>query len=267
MSNPLLTIGMPCYDNLTEVWFTIQALRMYQDMSDTEILVVDNKGDDAFQKAINTPGVRYERFTDVSGAGPAKNRVFDAARGEFVICMDSHVLLWPDAVRKLKDWLSGNWEDAKNLIHGPMVLKNLTNAYTHYKNQWRGQMWGIWPPAIAPADLPKEPIEIEMGPTGLFGCRKDSWLRFAPGLQGYGGIEGIINKKYEKAGRRSITLPFLMWVHFFGSKHAYPLKTTDKIRNFMTSFEEVGMDPSPVYEHFGAERVRKIEHGRYSRVA
>jgi len=256
-----LTIGLPCYGNETEVWFTVQALRLYQDLTKTEILVIDNKGEDTLKKKITMPGVRYIRFNKVNGPGPAKNKLFQEAKGDFVLCMDSHVFLWPDSIRRLKEWVRTHWDDASNLIHGPMVLKNLTNAYTHYENKWRGGMWGIWPKPVSPSTLEphNKAIEIEIGPTGLFGCRKDSWLGFAENLKGFGGIEGIINKKYEKAGRKSLCLPFLMWVHYFGSLHAYPLATRDKVRNFLLSFKEIDLDPAPIYEHFGKDYVAKVQ--------
>ena len=41
----LLTIGMAVYDDWGGVYFTVEALRMYQNLSDVEILVIDNKGD------------------------------------------------------------------------------------------------------------------------------------------------------------------------------------------------------------------------------
>ncbi len=39
-----LTIGIPAYNNYHDVWFTVQALRMFHDLTATEIMVVDNFG-------------------------------------------------------------------------------------------------------------------------------------------------------------------------------------------------------------------------------
>ena len=36
------SICLPCYKNYTEVWFTVQSLRMHHDMKDKEIVLVDN---------------------------------------------------------------------------------------------------------------------------------------------------------------------------------------------------------------------------------
>ena len=39
-----LTIGMATYNDYNGVYFTLQALRLYQDLRDTELLVIDNYG-------------------------------------------------------------------------------------------------------------------------------------------------------------------------------------------------------------------------------
>ena len=41
-----LTIGKPTYNEFDGVYFTVQALRLYQDLDDTELVVVDNYGCD-----------------------------------------------------------------------------------------------------------------------------------------------------------------------------------------------------------------------------
>jgi len=38
-----LTIGMPTYDDFDGVYFTLQALKSYHDLTDVELLVVDTK--------------------------------------------------------------------------------------------------------------------------------------------------------------------------------------------------------------------------------
>ena len=257
----MITIGMASYGNPEQVWWTIQALRMYQDVVGCEILVIDNQGNEDVKKAVKGCKARYELMNEVNGTGPARNAIFDRANGDFVLVIDSHVLLWADAIKNLKVWLSENWEEAKNLIHGPLVLSGLQIAYTHYDDQWRSDMWGVWGKSKNESELGTEPIEIQMMGCGLFGCRKDSWLGFCRQAKGFDGVEGVIHEKYRRAGRRVICLPFLKWVHKFhdkGSKVPYPLLLDDKIRNFLLGFAEIDLDPAPIYEHFGRERVTKI---------
>lgn len=246
---------MPSYGNPDQVWFTIKGLKLYQDIKGCEILVLDNQGNDEVRKVVNDCKVRYELWNDVNGTGPPRNKIFELANHPFVLVIDSHVMLWPDAIKRLKWWLANNWNEARNLIHGPIVLSSLKNSYTHYENKWRKEMWGIWPKPVDPDTLTgDEPIEIEMMGCGLFGCRKDSWLGFHKDCKGFAGVEGVIHEKYRKAGRKVLSLPFLKWIHKFG-KGPYPLYVEDRIRNFLLGFEEIGLDPAPLYEHFGEERV------------
>jgi glycosyltransferase involved in cell wall biosynthesis len=253
-----LTIGMPAFGNHDELWFTLQALRMYQDLDNTELLVVDNEGSPKIKKVAANCRATYEKFTEKRGTGPSRNKIFEKATGDFVLVMDSHVMLWPDAVARLKWWAEDNWNDARNLIHGPLVMSNLENFYTHYIPKWRSEMWGIWPDALAEQDLPKTQQEIGMMGCGVFGCRRDSWLGFHKDCIGFGGVEGVIHEKYRKHGRKVLCLPFLKWVHFFGSRHAFPVKREEKVRNFLLGFKEVGLDPKPLYDHFGKEYVGKL---------
>jgi hypothetical protein len=257
----LITIGLPTYGNFVELWFTLESLRMYQDLTDVELLVVDNMGSDAVKKVCRDCKVRYELWNDVNGTGPVRNKIFELARNPFVLVLDSHVLLWHGAIAKLRWWLAGRWEDAKNLIHGPLVMSSLQSAVTHYNDQWRSQMWGTWGKSVHP-DKVTEELEIEMMGCGLFGCRRDSWLGFTDGCRGFAGVEGVIHKKYKKVGRKVLCLPFLKWVHRFRAKNeptGYPLILEDRIRNFVLGFNELEMDKAPLYEHFGKAKVVALE--------
>jgi len=225
----LLTIGMAAYENPTEVWFTVQALRLYQDLEDCELLVIDNS--------------------------PNKGKI-EKNRQE--------------SIAKLKWWLKDNWEEAKNLIHGPIVFSSLKNLCTNYIPEWRSEMWGIWPPVyskqkdgqwlqkvkdqnnnlVGTKILPDKLFEIPMMGCGLMGCRKDSWLGFHEKCYGFGGVEGVIQEKYRKAGRKAVCLPWLRWVHYFGSEPSYPLRREEKVRNFVLGFQELGMDLQPLKDAF-----------------
>lgn len=263
-----ITIGMASYNNPEQVWWTIQGLRMFHDVSDCEILVVDNQGNNKTKQVCDHTGVRYVLSNKKVGTGAARNAIFDHATGEFVLVIDSHVYLVPGAIDKLKKWLADNWDEAVNLLQGPLHQGNLRLAWTHYKNEWRKQMWGTWAPAggMPVEDLPTEPFEIEMMGMGLFGCRKDSWLRFHDKARGFDGVEGVIHAKYRHHGRRVLCLPFMGWVHrFSGINFGYPLHLKDKITNFLHGFDEIGMDPQPLYDHFGIDTVKAIESKIFER--
>jgi glycosyltransferase involved in cell wall biosynthesis len=253
----ILTIAMASFGNPEQVWFTLEGLKIYQDVEDCEILVLDNQGNKDVKGVVNSCRARYELFNDVNGVAPARNKIFEIAKGHFVLVIDSHIFLYPKAIAKLKLWLTSNWDRAINLIQGPLVMSGLNDAYTHYEDKWRSQAWGTWPNAVRPDSITQEE-EIQMMGMGLFGCRKDSWLGLHPKARGFGGTEGVIHEKYRRAGRKVICLPFLKWVHKFGRSGNFPLLVEDKIRNYLLGFAEVGMDTEPIYNHFGKEKVDEI---------
>lgn len=255
-----LTIGLPAYGNHTEVWFTTQALRLYQDLSDTEILIVDTSPDGPDQKALQgfatgwaARDVRYAR-RPARGPAAAKQAVFDEARGEWVVCMDSHVLLAPSSLARLRAWIWAN-PSCTDLFHGPLIYDDLVAGSDRMDPVWRGDMLGIWA-GTAPVEW-ATPYEIPMMGMGLFGCRKDAWLGFPSSWSGFGGEEGYIHNKVRKAGRKVLCLPFLRWTHYFRSgQPPYPLRRQDRIRNYLLWHAELGMDVQPVLDHFGEQGQR-----------
>lgn len=251
-----LTIGMASYRNFQEVWFTIQNLRMYHDLTDTEIVVIDNAGDDdmqAFFAAWMPAQVRYVRYTARQGTAAPRDQVFAEARGEWVLVIDSHVLLAPGAVAEFRQWSAAH-PDCLDLLQGPMLYDDQRQMADAFQDKWEGEMWGVW--RNAAVDPAADPYEIEMMGLGLFACRRDAWLGFHPEFAGFGGEEGYIHTKYRQAGRRTLCLPFLRWLHYFHTRAGvvtapYTPQRADKIHNYLLGFAELGLDPAPIRAHFG----------------
>src|SRR5918998_4635500 len=85
-----LTIGMATYNDFNGVYFTLQALRLYQDLRDTELLVVDNVGCEHTRSFVEgLPEARYVLATDAVGTAAPKGVVFREAKGDAVLCCDS----------------------------------------------------------------------------------------------------------------------------------------------------------------------------------
>jgi len=100
---------------------------------------------------------------------------------------------------------------------------------------------------------PKEkPFEIFAQGLGLFLTRKNSWLKFNPNTTGFGGEECYIHEKYRQAGRKTMCLPFLKWLHRFDRPDGvkYALSTEDKLKNYILEFKEIGLDLSDLKKHF-----------------
>jgi hypothetical protein len=261
MSEFRLTVGMPCYDDFEGVYFSVQALSLYhaEMMTCAEILVVDNDPDGEQGRQtrdfISTwvRNGRYVAFTEKIGAAAAKNRIFEEARAEIVLCMDAHVLLAPGSLPRLLRFYEMDSHTA-DLFQGPLLLDNLTDVATHMEPVWRGEMFGIWGtnPLLVREGSDLESREIEMHGMGLFSSRKDTWLGFHQEFAGFGGEEGYIHQKYRNAGRKVRLLPFLKWVHRFTRTHPirFPCTRYHKIRNYLLGWDEVNLPLREVIEHF-----------------
>lgn len=251
-ASPELTIGMATYDDFDGVYFTLQALRLYHDLDNTELLVVDNYGCDHTRDLVRGwLGGTYLRATDAVGTAVAKDLVFATANGAAVLCCDSHVLFPPGVIARLKRFHRDR-PDCADLLQGPLVYDDGELISTHFDPVWRDKMWGVWATDARGRDPDGEPFEIPMQGLGVFSCRTDAWPGFHPGFRGFGGEEGYIHEKFRQAGHCCLCLPWLRWMHRFGRPRGvpYPLTVEDKLRNYLLGHADLGLDPAPVLDHF-----------------
>jgi len=86
-----LTIGMAVYNDFDGVYFTLQALRLYQDLDDTELLVIDNYGcEDTKGFVEGWAQGRYILATDAVGTTPAT--YFSGSGQKDAMCFSSPVV-------------------------------------------------------------------------------------------------------------------------------------------------------------------------------
>ncbi len=151
-----LTIGMATYQDYDGLHFTVQSLRMHSKIHEddnVELLVVDNcpSHKDASRikqltECTNHGGKirgRYIPMETPVGTSAPRQRIFDEAEGDVVLCMDSHVLLPTDTPSRLLHFFSEN-PDTPNLYTGPMIYDGMGMMSTHFDMIWRSEMWGIW---------------------------------------------------------------------------------------------------------------------------
>jgi hypothetical protein len=216
-------------------------------------------------------GARYFPFGEFNSTAAPRNHVFAVAESPNVLVMDSHVMIEPEAVRRLIEWYDAN-PDTLDLYHGPLIYDDLRHASTHFQDEWRSEMWGTWGTderyqyerrvEVTKADSGEvsvkvhrtecEPFEIPGMGLGLFTCRRDAWLGFNPDFRGFGGEEMYIHTKYRQLGRKVWLLPWLRWAHQFGRPGGvpYPLSVEDKFRNYLIGLGELGLPLRPAVEHF-----------------
>jgi hypothetical protein len=165
--------------------------------------------------------------------------------------VDCHVLFEPGSIRRLLDFFKAG-KDEGNLLQGPLIYDDLVSVSTHFNPVWRSKMWGTWATDERGKNRNAEPFEIPMQGLGAFACRRLSWPGFNPFFRGFGGEEGYIHEKFRLAGKKTLCLPFLRWLHRFGRPAGvpYPLIVEDRIINYFLGHLELGIDCQPIFDHF-----------------
>jgi hypothetical protein len=248
---------MATYDDFDGVWFTVQAIGMYQAdvLADVSFLVIDNNPQGAAGADLRAlgewlPNYRYVPFGGYRGTA-VRDLVFREADAEIVCCLDSHVLLRPGALGHLLDWFDAH-PDSPDLLQGPLLYDNLEPSATHMKPTWGGGMFGQWDRDPRIDEPGCEPFEIPMQGLGLFACRRDAWPGLNPRLRGFGGEEGYLHEKFRQRGGRVLCHPQLGWLHRFSRPAGvpYPNNWQDRVRNYAIAWSEIGWDLAPVRSHF-----------------
>jgi len=256
-----LTIGICTYDDYDGAFFTLQSLRIHhaEVMDRVEFVIINNNPSSVQGKelkkyvdSIKEP-VTYLEFTKYNSPF-IKGKVFNLAETEYVLVLDSHVLLVPGSLKKLLDYYdSGN--DKGNLLQGPLLYDDLTHVSTHFdftSEKWSSYMWGAWATDDRGVDPESKPFEIPGTGMGLFSCRRKDWLGFSKKMRGFGGEEGYIHEKFKLAGKKTICLPFLRWNHRFARPSGVPYNVDlkERFRNYMIAFDEVNKDVNQVINNF-----------------
>ena len=255
---------MATYDDYDGVYFSVQALRMYHPICNTdqvEILLIDNNpksqhgkcNKDFFKHIKNGRYIPYELKTSTA----IRNEIFRQSNSKYCISMDCHVLFCNGAIDKLLKYYEDN-PDCKNIVQGPLVYDHLDAkvASTHFKPGWGAGMYGKWE-----TDHQKlregKPFAIPMQGLGVFSCETEHWAGFNKHFKGFGGEEGYINEKFRQLGGKAICLPEFTWVHRFNRPNGikYPLILEDRIWNYFIGWLELTQDPDHhmikgAYEHF-----------------
>ncbi len=151
-NRPALTVGMATFEDYDGVYFTIQSLKLHHDVSDVELIVVDNSPNTEHGKHVknlveNHSSVfhtsKYIPFEESTGTTQTRERVFRESSGFGVVCMDCHVLLVPNALHHLKQFYIDN-PDSKDIITGPLLHDSATQVSTHFDLKFRSEMYGVW---------------------------------------------------------------------------------------------------------------------------
>lgn len=235
----LLSVAIPTYDDYERLRMTIHSLNLHHKNLGFEKLVFDNFGCQKSKSFCEKSGFKYVVDNKTKGTCYAKSRAVQEATGEFVLVIDSHVLIDCDGISKLMQLLSTLPANRHDIFHGPLVSDKGIIIATEMKMEWGNQSWGKWKNRIDKDNpLPEEPFEIWGHGCGLFCIRKSTWPGYHPRCAGFGGEEGVIHELYRARGGKAICLPYLRWTHTFNDAATMKHKITaeDKLRNHLLNF-------------------------------
>lgn len=246
-----LTIGIATYQD-PGLWFTLEALEMYHPR--VNYLVIDNAPEPSREDRGVTQAVggTYLHRPDLVGTSAPRDALFRLAETEWVLCIDSHVLLEPGAVQALLDFIE-LYPESNDLIQGPIVWSSGPVVSTHWKPTTPLGLWGTWD--TYPCWQQDALFDIPMMGLGLFAMRKKAWPGFHRLFTGFGGEEGYIHEKIRRQGGRCLCLPRLLWRHKFRGMESgeppppYPLTKEDHTWNLLIGHRELGIDATELIRH------------------
>lgn len=249
------SIGMAVYDDFYGVWPSVQSLLIHHADHVGEVLVIDNNPDSMQGKttaeycSLTSGLVRYIPYRERQGTAAPRNEIFKQAKCEYAVCIDSHVLLLPNALKHLAFFIEHGPKN--DLMQGPLIGDNCIGADTHFADVWQAGMWGVWE-LDARYDAGEVAFEIPAQGLGLFAARCESWLKFNELFSGYGGEEWYIHEKYRKHGRACWCVSGLRWQHRFYRPTGvpYPHKCIDIMTNYFIGLSELGLSTDRMVEHY-----------------
>jgi glycosyltransferase involved in cell wall biosynthesis len=249
-----LTVGFACYDDAEGAFWTASSLRLHhigpsETNKEVQLLFCDdhpNKTNELEHLAALS-SAKYVHCSKNKGPAHAKNSVFENADGEYVLLLDSHVILQPGAIDYILDGINNDFI-GKDMWCGPLLNENVGVIATHLDPKWRGDFYGVWDVKRPIPDI----MEIPMHGAAMFLMKREYWPKFSEHFSGFAGEEGYIHEKVRMNGGRVMFHKSLGWVHRFmrAKPITYRLDIIDKIYNYFIAYYEMNRNPNTVANFF-----------------
>lgn len=239
----LLTIAIVTFDDYRGLSLTVQSLGLHQTRKNFRILVFDNYGKcEKTTEFCKSNGID-RHVTDVSKQGTcyAKSQAIEHCLSQYVLVIDSHVLLSAGAVDQLLVYLQASPAGNKDILHGILYNAKGEISHTEMTSEWSGGMMGKWHNRFAKTAVTDQPFEIFGHGGALFCVDRVNWPGYHPDTKGFGGEEGIIQEIYRDRGGKALCLPFIKWTHSFNSSKtiSHVVKSSDKFTNYLLNISKL----------------------------
>lgn len=231
--NPLLSIVIPVRGKANELWFTLQGLVHAGFDEDVEILVVDNEPSEEVRAVCDyfgRPCLRYVEAGEVKGVNYPRSVGAHCSRGLWLLILDSHVLLKPDAWQILRERILQDVYPPRALIHFGVSF-GAPVVWGAYKLTLEKNFWGTWHHLVDPVKT--EPYPIAATGNWSLLMRRDDWHAVGglnPEFRGYGGDEIYLQLKVWRSGGQVLLDPSLVGSHWSGPR-AYRVEGLELLIN------------------------------------
>ena len=226
---PWLSIVIPVRGKENELWFTLQGLLNAGLEDGIEVVVVDNDPSDHVRDVCESFGrscLRYVEAGEVKGVNYPRSVGASEARGEWLMMLDSHVLMRPGSFALMRERILEGAYPEKSLIHFGVSFGS-PEVWGAYRLTLHTNFWGTWHHLVEPNALNPYPI----GATGnwAFLTRISDWNvmgGFNEAFRGYGGDEIYLQLKYWRSGGQVLLDPQVSGSHWSGPRayHVTPLE-------------------------------------------
>ena len=218
---PLLSIVIPVRGKANELWFTLQGLMHAGFNEHVEILVVDNEPSADVREVceyFSRPCLRYVEAGEIKGVNYPRSVGASQARGEWLLVLDSHVLMQPGSWAQIRDRIESGAYPPRALIHFGVSF-GAPLVWGAYRLTFDTNFWGTWH-HLVPADA-QQPYPIAATGNWAFLTRLSDWQLcggFNEEFRGYGGDEIYLQLKYWRAGGQVLLDPLVCGSHWSGPR-------------------------------------------------
>jgi hypothetical protein len=229
----LLSIVIPVRGRENELWFTLQGILHAGFQDRVEVIVVDNEPSQAVRDVCDyfaRPMLRYIEAGEIKGVNYPRSVGAKAAKGAWLMMLDSHVLMAPGSFDIILDRINSGCYPPRALVHCGVSFGG-PEVWGSYRLTLDTNFWGTWHHLVrADAHLP---YPIAATGNWCFMTRLSDWHRCGglnEAFRGYGGDEIYLQLKYWRSGGQVLLDPLLKGCHWSGPR-AYSTASTELIVN------------------------------------
>jgi hypothetical protein len=122
---------------------------------------------------------------------------------------------------------------------------NLKPLGTHFDPVWRTGMYGVWATTRAAWTPTRPRSRSRCKGSGCSGAAAPRGRATTPGSAGSAWKKGTSTRRSDGRAAGHSVLPFLGWTHRFNRPFGprYPVSVEDRVRNYLLTHNELGLDP------------------------